>query len=161
MKRRYETVFITRPDLTSTQVEGLMKKFSEIIEQDEGQVHKTEYCGLQSLAYLINKSRKGHYALMHISASGKAVTEMERVMRINEDVIRYLTVQVEEHEKGSSALLKASRYARDFVPGMDGKPEDFSKRRFEKRVEFSEGASSLENLEGPIKELNTVEGESL
>jgi small subunit ribosomal protein S6 len=108
----YESTFIMRPDITAQQVETLTAQFSELIKAQGGSVPKTEYWGLKSLAYRLKKNRKGHYGFMHIEAPPGAVAELERTMRINEDVLRYLTVRVESHDPGPSAMLQA-RNARD------------------------------------------------
>jgi small subunit ribosomal protein S6 len=105
----YETIFIARQDMAPSQVDGLTEKYSNIIREMQGSVGKTEYCGLRTLAYPIKKNGKGHYVLLNITASPKAVQEMERQMRLNEDLLRFLTVMVEEHHDGPSPLLKAAR----------------------------------------------------
>ncbi len=108
----YESVFIARQDVSSNQVDGLVDSFREIIEQGGGQVTKKEYWGLRNLAYRIKKNRKGHYVLMNIDAPSDAVLEMERHMRISEDVVRYMSVRVKELEEGESIMLR-SRGGRD------------------------------------------------
>jgi len=102
----YESVFIARQDISSAQTEALTEQFSQIIADNGGAVSKKEYWGLKSLAFRIKKNRKGHYVLLNIDAPAAAVIEMERNMRINEDVIRYLTVKVEQLEEGPSAMLQ-------------------------------------------------------
>ena len=102
----YESIFIARQDVPTTQVEALTKTFSDIIVTDGGQIKKTEQWGLRNLAYRINKNKKAHYVLMNIDASPAAVAEMERNMSLNEDVLRFMTVRVEEHEEGPSAILR-------------------------------------------------------
>ncbi|MDD4615632.1 MAG: 30S ribosomal protein S6 [Alphaproteobacteria bacterium] len=102
----YESVFIARQDVPTTQVEALTKTFSDIITADGGKVAKTEPWGLRNLAYRINKNKKGHYVLMNIDASPAAIAEMERNMQLNEDVLRFMTIRVEEHEAGPSAILR-------------------------------------------------------
>lgn len=109
----YETIFIARQDMSPAQVEALTEKFSNVITENGGSVGKTEYCGLRTFTYLIKKNRKGHYVLMNITADTKALDEMERLMHLSEDILRYLSVKVEEHETGPSALLKSSRYGRE------------------------------------------------
>ena len=103
----YENVFIARQDATPAQVEALTENFATVIGQNGGTVGKREYWGLRSLSYRIKKNRKGHYTLMNIDAPAAAVTEMERLMRINEDVLRYLTVRVEALEEGPSAMMRS------------------------------------------------------
>ena len=102
----YESVFIARQDVPTTQVEALTKIFSDIIVKDGGKVTKTEPWGLRNLAYRINKNKKGHYVLLNIDALPAAIFEMERNMKLNEDVLRFMTVRVEEHEAGPSAVLR-------------------------------------------------------
>ena len=102
----YETVFIARQDATAAQVETLTESFAGIIAEQGGKITKKEYWGLRSLTYRIKKNRKGHYVLLNIDAPSAAVIEMERNMRINEDVIRYLTVKVEALEEGPSAMMQ-------------------------------------------------------
>ncbi len=108
----YENVFIARQDVTTAQVEGLTELFSGIVAAQGGTVTKKEYWGLKSLSYRVRKNRKGHYTLMNIDAPAAAVIEMERQMRIHEDVIRQLTVKVDALEEGPSAMLQ-SRGGRD------------------------------------------------
>jgi len=114
----YECVFIARQDISATQAEALAEQFSGLIEQNGGQVSKKEMWGLRTLAYRIKKNRKGHYILLNIDAPAPAVQEMERLMRLNEDVLRYLTVRVEELEVGPSAVVQ-SRHSRDERGGRD------------------------------------------
>lgn len=127
----YEMIFIARQDLSPAQVENLIEKFSGIVQENGGSVSKTEYIGLRNLASLIKKYHKGHYALMNISAEAATLKEVERLLKLNEDILRFLTVKVEEHEKGPSALLKASRHSRDeFDNGPESRfdSEDKSER---------------------------------
>jgi len=110
----YENVFIARQDISSAQAEALAETFSNLIAEQGGKVTKKEHWGLRNIAYRIKKNRKGHYVLLNIEAPAAAVTEMERQMRINEDVLRYLTVRVEALEEGPSAMLQSrSRDDRD------------------------------------------------
>ena len=102
----YEHIIIVRQDVPATQVETLTEELSAIITENGGSVEKVEQWGLRSLAYRIKKNRKGHYVLMNIDAPSAAVVEMERIERINEDIIRILTVRVEELEEGPSAMLR-------------------------------------------------------
>jgi len=103
----YENVFIARQDVTTAQVEALTELFSGIITAQGGNVTKKEYWGLKSLSYRVRKNRKGHYTLLNIDAPAAAVIEMERQMRLHEDVLRQLTVKVEELEEGPSAMLQS------------------------------------------------------
>lgn len=124
----YEHVFITRPDLSAQQAEGLIETYGNIIRSGGGNVGKTEYWGLRSLAYRIKRYRKGHYSLMNLDAPHEAVAEMERKMRLSSEVMRYLTVSVDEHEEAPSAMMLnqnergSSRDSGD--GGNDGMPDD-------------------------------------
>ena len=102
----YESVFIARQDISATQVEGLTETFSKVISDNGGSIANTESWGLRTLAYRIKKNRKGHYVMFHIDAPAPAVHEMERQMRINEDVLRYMTIRVDELEEGPSAIMR-------------------------------------------------------
>jgi small subunit ribosomal protein S6 len=103
----YENIFIARQDVTSAQVEGLVEHFAGIVAAQGGNVTKKEFWGLKSLSFRIKKNRKGHYVLLNIDAPAAAVIEMERNMRIHEDVLRHLTVRVEALEEGPSAMLQS------------------------------------------------------
>lgn len=102
----YEHVFLARQDVTAQQVEELTTRFKGVIEANGGSVGKTEYWGVKSLTYRINKNRKAHFTLMNITAPAAAVQELERQQRIDEDVLRILTLRVDEHEEGPSAMLQ-------------------------------------------------------
>src|SRR6516165_12534081 len=103
----YENVFIARQDVPTTQVEALTNQFAELVTGLGGTVSKKEYWGLRNLSYRIKKNRKGHYTLLNIDAPPAAVAEMERNMRISEDVLRLLTVRVDALEEGPSAMLQS------------------------------------------------------
>ena len=119
----YESTFIARPDISSQQVDGLAEQFREILTEGGGEIAKTEYWGLRSLAYRIKKNRKGHYYFMNIDAPPEAIDAMERTMRINEDVIRYLTVRVEEHDPNPAPLTQSRGRGRDGRGGRGGRWE--------------------------------------
>src|SRR4030081_2495560 len=102
----YEHVFLARQDASTQQVEELTTQMTGIVEQAGGKVTKTENWGVRSLTYRMNKNRKAHFVLLNIDAPSAAVSEIERQERISEDVIRYLTVRVEEHEEGPSAMMR-------------------------------------------------------
>ena len=109
----YEHIFMARQDVSSQQVDTLVEQFKGVLEANGGSVGKIENWGLKTLPYRVNKNRKAHYALINIDAPSAAVAEMERQMRIHEDVLRYITIKVEEHEEGPSAMLrKSDRYDR-------------------------------------------------
>jgi len=104
----YEHVFLARQDISQTQVEALSKEFTQVIEEGQGKVAKTEYWGLKSLTFKIKKNRKAHYTLLNIDAPSSVINEMERRMGISTDIIRFLTVRVEEHETEPSAQMRKS-----------------------------------------------------
>jgi len=104
----YEHIFMARQDVSSQQVDTLVEQFKGVLEANGGSVGKIENWGLKTLPYRVNKNRKAHYALINIDAPSAAVAEMERQMRIHEDVLRYITIKVEEHEEGPSAMLRKS-----------------------------------------------------
>lgn len=111
----YESTFITRQDLPRADITKLTENLSSIVEQGGGKVLKSEYWGLKSLAYRINKNRKGHYTMLAIEAPADAVKEMQRNIGINEDIIRSLTVRVDEIEEGPSAMMQQSRARDDYA----------------------------------------------
>ncbi len=117
----YEHVFISRQDLSNAQAEGLIEHFGAILSDNGGKVVETEYWGLKTMAYKINKNRKGHYAFVKSDAPSPAVQEMERLMRLHDDVMRVMTIKVDEHEEGPSAvvLAKNSRDERPRRPRRD------------------------------------------
>ena len=102
----YETVFILRQDVPPAQAEAMSKVFAEIINTNGGKVEKIEPWGLRNLAYKINKNKKGHYVLLALDTPPDAITEMERQMNLSEDVLRFMTVRVEELEKEPSIILR-------------------------------------------------------
>ena len=104
----YEHVFLARQDISPQQVESLVQGFRQILEEKGGSVGKTEYWGLKSLSYRIKKNRKAHYTLININAPHEAVNELERQERLSTDVIRFLTVRVDEHEDAPSAMMRRS-----------------------------------------------------
>ena len=116
----YEHIFLTRQDVSQQQVEELTAALTEILGQNGGKVTKNEYWGLKGLSYRIKKNRKAHYTLLNLDASPAAVAEMERQMRINEDILRFMTISVEELEEGPSAMMqKRDRDDRDNARGGD------------------------------------------
>jgi small subunit ribosomal protein S6 len=109
----YEHVYLARQDVTAQQVEELTAQFKAVIEQMGGKIANTEYWGVKSLSYRLRKNRKAHFTLMNVDAPPAALVELERQERINEDVLRYLTVRVEEHEAGPSAMMRKADRDRD------------------------------------------------
>jgi small subunit ribosomal protein S6 len=130
----YENVFIARQEISAAQVDALSDQFTNVLTENGGAVKKKEYWGLKSLAFRIKKNRKGHYVLLNIDAPPAAVHEMERQMRINEDILRFLTVRVDELEEGPSAMLQ-SRGREDRPRRFDDRP-----RRYEDRGPRAEAA---------------------
>ncbi len=102
----YEHVFLARQDVSAQQVEELTAQFKGVIEQMGGKVTKIEQWGVKSLSYRLRKNRKAHFTLLNIDAPPAAINEIERQERLNEDVLRYLTVRVDEHEEGPSAMMR-------------------------------------------------------
>ena len=121
----YEHVFLARQDLAQAQVDALAEAATKIIEDNQGKVIKTETWGLRSLAYKIAKNRKAHYVMLEVDAPAGVVAELERQTSINEDIIRYMTVKVEEHEAGPSVMMrKTERSDRDGRRGDRGERGD-------------------------------------
>lgn len=135
----YECVLIARNDVTQQQVEAIADTIGTDLETDGGNVQKREYWGLRSLAYRVKKNRKGHYMLLGLDAKPAFVTEMERLLRLNEDVLRFMTLRVEEIEEAPSAILtrKSDDRERAFRgPKPAGRFESGRKRGFDDREEF-------------------------
>ena len=101
----YEHVFIARPDISPAQMESLTEELKTLIEGKGGKIGKSEYWGLRNLSYRIAKNRKGHYGLLDIEAGADIVAELDRVQRLSEDVIRHMTVKVDEHTEEPSPVL--------------------------------------------------------
>jgi small subunit ribosomal protein S6 len=114
----YETVLIARNDVTQQQVEGLADQIAAQLEADGGAVRKREYWGLRALSYRIKKNRKGHYLLLGIDAPTALITEMERQLGLNEDVLRFMTIRLDEIDEAPSAIL--SRRSDDRERGFRG-----------------------------------------
>jgi small subunit ribosomal protein S6 len=109
----YEHVYLARQDASAQQVEELTTHLKGVIEGLGGSVAKTESWGVKSLSYRLRKNRKAHFTLMNIDAPPAAINEIERLERLNEDVLRYLTIRVEEHEEGPSAMMRRAERDRD------------------------------------------------
>ena len=99
----YESVLIARQDLGASQVSSIVSDLSNVIKKEGGEVIRVDNWGLKNLAYRIKKNRKGHYVVMNIAAPAKAIAEFERIMRFNVDIIRYMTIKVDEFSKDSSS----------------------------------------------------------
>lgn len=127
----YEHVFLARQDVTAQQVEELTEQFKGVIAQNGGEVGKTEYWGVKSLAFRIAKNRKAHYTLMNITAPPAAIAELERLQKINEDVLRVLTIRVDAHETEPSVVMqrrdrdeRSDRPRRDFEGERPAREEE-------------------------------------
>ena len=102
----YEHVMIARQDLSNAQAEGLMDHFTAIISDNGGSIVGTEYWGVKTMAYKINKNRKGHYLYVRTDAPSAAIQEMERLARLHDDVMRVLTIKVDAHDEGPSVQMQ-------------------------------------------------------
>jgi small subunit ribosomal protein S6 len=135
----YETVLIARNDVTQQQVEAIADGIGVQLEADGGSVKKREYWGLRGLAYRIKKNRKGHYMLLGLDAKPSFITEMERQLGLNEDMLRFMTIRVEAIEEGPSAILsrKSDERERTFRgPKPAGRFESGRRRGFDDREEY-------------------------
>jgi small subunit ribosomal protein S6 len=103
----YECVYIARQELTAAQAEQLSKDLTKIVSSNSGEIKRQEYWGLRNLAYKIRKNRKGHYTMFHIEAPASTIEELERNMRLNEDILRYLTVKIDKLPEGPSVMMTA------------------------------------------------------
>jgi small subunit ribosomal protein S6 len=119
--RYYELVFIARQDLTPAQVEGMTKQYTSVIQEQGGEVSKTEFCGLRTLAYPIRKNSKGNYVLLNVAIQPLGMKEVERQMKINEDILRYLSVRVAKLDNHPSPLMQQRNYKEE----MNRKVDDF------------------------------------
>lgn len=119
----YETVQIARQDISANQVETLTEQFGKVIEEYGGTVIRTEQCGLRTLAYKINKNRKGHYTIYYLDCAPDALAEMERQMRLSEDIMRYLSLRVDAHPEGPSILSQQAKGERSERGGRGGRGE--------------------------------------
>ena len=104
--RLYESVLIARQDISTAQVETLVDEFSKIIENGGGSIKKREYWGLHSLAYRIKKNRKGHYVMLNLEADSATLNEYERIMGLNEDILRFMTIRIEEVDEEPSIMMQ-------------------------------------------------------
>ena len=102
----YESVIVTRQDINKTQVEKIISDFSNLIEDEGGKVKKNEYWGLKNLAYEINKNKKGHYTMLVLDSKPNSISEFERKLRINEDVIRFITIKIKNFEDKPSIMMQ-------------------------------------------------------
>ena len=119
----YEHVFIARQDLSTLQAEELIKQYSEVLKSNGGKVIGHEYWGLRTLAYKINKNRKGHYSLIKSDSPPAASQEMERLMKLNEDIMRVLSIKVDKHEDGPSIMLRTKSKNEEYISDNPEKSE--------------------------------------
>ncbi len=105
----YENVFIVRQDASKSQVDAITEKYASVVKDMGGKIEKTEYWGLRNLAYKIEKNRKGHYTMFNIDSNSDAIAEMERLMKIDENIIRYMTIKVEELESDPSVMMNTRK----------------------------------------------------
>jgi small subunit ribosomal protein S6 len=124
----YEHVYLARQDASAQQVEELTAHLKSVVEGMGGKVAKTEYWGVKSLSYRLRKNRKAHFTLLNLDAPAAAINEIERLERLNEDVLRYLTIRVDEHEEGPSAMMRRAERDRD----RDDRRGDRDDRRFDR-----------------------------
>ncbi|WP_455477655.1 30S ribosomal protein S6 [Bartonella sp. B41] len=129
----YEHVFLARQDIAPQQVDELVNVYKGVIESYGGKVGRVENWGLRPLTYRIRKNRKAHYVLVNIDAPSEAIAEVERQMRINEDILRYMTIRVEKHEKEKSAMF--SRSDRNSHLSQDKERMNYQNRQREDAVE--------------------------
>ena len=128
--RFYESVFIARQDITTAQVETMADEFAEIITSAGGSIKKREYWGLRALAYRIKKNRKGHYIMFNMETGPEALSEYERILGLNEDVLRFLNIKIDEVPEGPSIMMQAKtersqqRGGRDDNDDYDGADRD-------------------------------------
>ena len=115
----YEHVFIARQDLSNAQAEGLIEHFGTVLADNGGQVVESEYWGVKTMAYKINKNRKGHYAYLRTDAPAPAIQDMERLMRLHDDVMRVLTIKVAAHAEGPSVQMQKREERGDRRGGRD------------------------------------------
>lgn len=135
----YETVLIARNDVTQQQVEAVADEIGTELEAEGGAVKKREYWGLRTLAYRVKKNRKGHYMLLALDAKPAFITEMERKLGLNEDILRYMTIRIEAIDEAPSAILsrKSDERERSFRgPKPPGRFDSGRRRGYDDREEF-------------------------
>jgi small subunit ribosomal protein S6 len=142
----YEHVFLARQDLAQAQVDALAETATNIIEGNGGRVVRTETWGLRSLAYRIQKNRKAHYVALDFEAPTPVVAELERQTQINEDIIRYMTVKVDAHEQGPSAMMR--RGERERERGGRGRDGDDRGDRPDRGDRFPRSGRGRDEFEG-------------
>ena len=121
--RLYESVLIARQDISAAQVETHVDEFAKIIENGGGSIKKREYWGLRSLAYRIKKNRKGHYVLLNLETDSETLNEYERIMGLNEDILRFMTIRIEEVDEEPSIMMQTKTERGDRRPSGDASNE--------------------------------------
>jgi small subunit ribosomal protein S6 len=151
----YECVLIARNDVTQQQVEGIVEGIASQLETDGGTMKKREYWGLRGLAYRIKKNRRGHYMLLGLDAKPAFVTEMERQLGLNEDILRFMTLRVNDVEEGPSAILSRKSDDRERAfrgPKPAGRFDSGRRRGFDDREEFRARDFTADDLRGEAEE---------
>ncbi|MDR1375260.1 MAG: 30S ribosomal protein S6 [Holosporaceae bacterium] len=141
----YENIFIGRQDLSQQQIEALGASLGLFITQNSGEVVRSEYCGSRNLAYPIKKNHKGHYYIMQMKASREAVAELNRVMRINEDIVRHMVVRVDKFDDRDNLITQAKASNDDFAASRDS-----GYRSSNKYNVVESGATVVETEEKPL-----------
>ena len=123
--RLYESVIIARQDVSTAQVETMTDEFTAIIEKTGGSIHKKEYWGLRSLAYRIKKNRKGHYVMLNLESDSETLNEYERILSLNEDILRFMTISIDEVDAEPSVMMqvKTERGGKDRRSDRDDRPQ--------------------------------------
>ncbi len=147
----YESVFIARPDISAAQVEALTESLTTITSENGGSVTKNEYWGLKTLTYRIKKNRKGHYSLLNLDAPPAAIKELERNMLLNEDILRFMTIRVDELEVEPSIMMR-NKGARDDRPRRDDR-DDRPRRDDRDRRNDRPTATAEDKPAGPEDEI--------
>ena len=146
--RLYESVFIARQDISATQVEAMADEFAGIITSTGGSIQKREYWGLRSLAYRIKKNRKGHYIMFNMETDSETLKEYERVMGLNEDVLRFLNIRIEEVEEGPSIIMQNKNERPSRGPREGGRDDDREGGRDDDRADASKEAAAPKSDDG-------------
>lgn len=141
----YENIFVARQDMSPTQVESMADAYATLVEENGGKILKREHWGLKTLAYRIKKNRKGHYVMMDMETNGDMVVELERQMRLSEDVIRFLTVRIDEVTEAPSPMM--ARRDRDDRRRRDDRPRDERPRDDRPREDDKPAAEAAANEE--------------
>ena len=157
----YESVFIARPDISAAQVDALTESLTTITSENGGSVTKNEYWGLKALTYRIKKNRKGHYSLLNLDAPPAAIKELERNMLLNEDILRFMTIRVDELEVEPSVMMR-NKGARDDRPRRDDRDDrprhDDRDREVDRPAAPADESAVTVDVVSDASEDNNVEG---